>query len=159
MSNKLVVYYTHSGNTEKIARIIAAQTGADLLEIQPVSAYPCEYNAVVAQAKQEISTNFRPELQPYAEIASNYDTFFIGSPNWWNTIAPPIASFLEQQDFSGKRVAPFCTHGGGGMAGLERDTLALCPGAQNCAGIALYDDGGADAEGKIAAWLEQAGLN
>ena len=159
MSNKLVVYYTHSGNTEKIARIIAAQAGADLLEIQPVSAYPCEYDAVVAQAKQEISTNFRPELQPYAEIASNYDTFFIGSPNWWNTIAPPIASFLEQQDFSGKRVAPFCTHGGGGMAGLERDTLALCPGAQNCAGIALYDDGGADAEGKIAAWLEQAGLN
>ena len=159
MSNKLVVYYTHSGNTEKIARIIAAQAGADLLEIQPVSAYPCEYDAVVAQAKQEISTNFRPELQPYAEIASNYDTFFIGSPNWWSTIAPPIASFLEQQDFSGKRVAPFCTHGGGGMAGLERDTLALCPGAQNCAGIALYDDGGADAEGKIAAWLGQAGLN
>lgn len=159
MSNKLVVYYTHSGNTEKIARIIAAQTGADLLEIQPVSAYPCEYDAVVAQAKQEISTNFRPELQPYAEIASNYDTFFIGSPNWWSTIAPPIASFLEQQDFSGKRVAPFCTHGGGGMAGLERDTLALCPGAQNCAGIALYDDGGADAESKIAAWLGQAGLN
>lgn len=159
MSNKLVVYYTHSGNTEKIARIIAAQTGADLLEIQPVSAYPKEYNAVVAQAKQEISTNFRPELQPYAEIASNYDTIFIGSPNWWSTIAPPIAAYLEQQDFAGKRVAPFCTHGGGGMAGLERDTLALCPGAEKCTGLALYDDGGAQAEGRVAAWLEQIGEN
>lgn len=158
MSNKLVVYYTHSGNTEKIARIIAAQTGADLLEIQPVSAYPCEYDAVVAQAKQEISTNFRPELQPYAEIASNYDTIFVGSPNWWSTIAPPIAAYLEQQDFAGKRVAPFCTHGGG-MAGLERDTLALCPGAEKCAGLALYDDGGAQAEGKVTAWLEQIGEN
>ena len=159
MSNKLVVYYTHSGNTEKIARIIAAQTGADLLEIQPVSAYPKEYNAVVAQAKQEISTNFHPELQPYAEIASNYDTIFVGSPNWWSTIAPPIAAYLEQQDFAGKRVAPFCTHGGGGMAGLERDTLALCPGAEKCTGLALYDDGGAQAEGKVAVWLEQIGEN
>ena len=155
MSNKLVVYYTHSGNTEKIARIIAAQTGADLLEIRPVEAYPKEYQAVVAQAKKEISANFRPELQPYAEVASNYDTVFVGSPNWWSTIAPPIAAYLEQQDFAGKRVAPFCTHGGGGMAALERDTLALCPGAQKCAGLAIYDDGGADAERKVAAWLKQ----
>lgn len=80
MAKTLVVYYTHSGNTEKIARIIAAQTGADLLEIQPVEAYPKEYNAVVAQAKKEIAANFRPNLQPYAENASNYDTIFIGSP-------------------------------------------------------------------------------
>ncbi len=154
----LVAYYTHSGNTEKIAQQIARQTGGTLLRVLPEQAYPEEYDAVVEQAKKEILQGYRPKLLSQVGSLQEYDTVFVGSPNWWSTIAPPIATFLEGQDFTGKKVAPFCTHGGGGMAELERDTLALCPGCQPCAGFAIYGDGGDGAEEKVAAWLKNIGV-
>ena len=132
--------------------------GGALGKIEPAEAYPKAYDAVVEQAKKEIRAGFRPKLKTQAIDLKQYDTVFVGSPNWWSTIAPPIAAFLEGQNFAGKKVAPFCTHGGGGMASLERDTLALCKGCEPCPGFAIYGDGGDQAQEKITAWLGQVGI-
>ena len=116
----LVVYYSHSGNTERIARLIGQESGGVLAEIRPQAAYPQDYKTVVAQAKGEIQRGFLPALAPDAvPDPAEYDVVLIGTPNWWSTVAPPIATFLTENDLNGKTVAPFCTHGGGGVGHID----------------------------------------
>lgn len=158
MSKILVVYYSHSGNTRKVAELIAAKTGGDLQEIVPVAAYPDSYNAVVEQAKKEIGAGFHPELRPPVADAAQYHTVFVGSPNWWSTIAPPIATFLAASDLAGKTVAPFLTHGGGGAGRLERDMAKLCPKAKVLEGLVVSGSGGSRAAATVASWVDGLGL-
>jgi len=156
-SNILIVYYSRSANTQKLAKLIQQKTGGTFCEIQPEKAYPASYNAVVEQAKKEIQAGFRPALKTTVENLETYDTVFIGSPNWCSTIAPPIATFLDNYDLSGKTVVPFCTHGGGGFESIERDIKKLCPGSIVLSGLAVY--GGGNAESQVSAWLKKLGIS
>ena len=125
----LVAYYSWSGNTRFAAEQIQKLTGGTLFEIKPIQAYPSNYRACTDQAKKECSQEFKPELAAKVEDFAKYDVVFIGTPNWWSTMAPPVRSFLTGYDFSGKTVIPFVTHGGGGMANCERDMRKACPKA------------------------------
>ena len=98
----LVAYFSHSGNTRAVAERIAAATGADLFEIVPQKPYPAEYRAVVDQARREIGADYRPALKTDLPDAGRYDVIYIGSPCWWSTVAPPVATFLAAHDFTGK---------------------------------------------------------
>lgn len=120
----LVAFYSWSGNTKFAAEKIAGATGGTLFEIQPEKAYPADYSACTSQAKKEIREGFRPALTSKIDL-KNYDVIFIGSPNWWGTMAPPVASFLASADLKGKTLIPFFTHGGGGMQNCEKDTAKL----------------------------------
>ena len=122
----LIAYYSHSGNTHRAASLIQRETGGDLYEIVERDAYPREYGVVVKQAKQEIRSGYQPPLQGKLPDISKYDTVFIGSPNWWSTIVPPVATFLSALDFTGKRIIPFITHGGGGLNHTVEDIRTLC---------------------------------
>lgn len=155
MTNKLVVYYTHSQNTAKLAKIIASEVNADLVEIIPQNAYPREYGAVVKQAKQEIRQNYRPALNENPDV-NKYDVIFVGTPNWWSTMAPPIATFLEAHDFAGKTVVPFATHGGGGFGHIEPDIEKLVPNAKVLAGFASY--GSSANKSSVEKWLKSINL-
>lgn len=108
----LVAYFSHSGNTRAVAERIAAATGADLFEIVPQKPYPAEYRAVVDQARREIAADYRPALKTDLPDAGRYDVIYIGSPCWWSTVAPPVATFLAAHDFTGKTLIPFMTHEG-----------------------------------------------
>ena len=77
----LVVYFTRSGNTRKIANLIHQQVGGTLHEIQPEEPYPDSYNATVDQAKREIQAGYKPVLQSTLDDIESYDTVFVGSPN------------------------------------------------------------------------------
>ncbi len=121
----LVVYYSRSGNTQYAAQQIQKNTGGTLFEIKPVKPYPAEYRKCTEQAKKEIQENFRPELMSLPENWDKYNVIFIGSPNWWGTMAPPVASFISSCKFSGKTVIPFFTNGGGGMQNCEKDVRSL----------------------------------
>lgn len=156
-NNVLVVYYTHSGNTEKIAKIIASQTGGTLLRVEPQKPYPKGYNAVVDQAKKEIAAGFMPPIAPIGLDVEQYDTVFIGSPNWWSTIAPPIATFLTENNMNGKTVIPFCTHGGGGINRIAKDIEKLSHGATCLPYLEISGGGGSNAGAKIAEWLKKIG--
>lgn len=154
--NILIAYYSWAGSTKKIAEQIEKVTGATLFEITPQAAYSADYDTVVAQAKKEIGAGERPELVADTDVAA-YDTVFIGTPNWWSTMAPPVATFLQGKDFSGKTVIPFCSHGGGGWARIREDIAALCPGSASAEGLGIYDGGGSDLPKQVEAWLMEIG--
>lgn len=84
-TRSLVVYFSHSGNTESVAQQIKSFTGADILEIIPEKAYPEDYQSVVDQAKAEINAGIKPAIKPCITDIAQYDTVFIGSPCWWAT--------------------------------------------------------------------------
>lgn len=133
----LVAYYSWSGHTKMAAQKIAEATGGTLCEIKPADAYPTAYRACTERAKREIEAGFRPRLQEMPDLSA-YGLIFIGSPNWWSSIAPPVASFLTSGDLSGKTVALFVTHGGGGVAGCEQAVRELCPHARVLPGRAFH---------------------
>lgn len=92
------------------------------------------------------------ELIPLIDLAG-YDLLFIGTPNWWSSPAPPVAAFLDRAELSGKRIAPFCTHGGGGSGHIRRDIEALCPGTAVLPELAVY--GGDCRESQVRSWLSR----
>jgi flavodoxin len=154
----LVVYFSRSGNTRKIANLIHLEVGGTVHEIQPEVPYPNSYNAVVDQAKKEIQSGYKPALQSTLDHVESYDTVFVGSPNWWNTIAPPVATFLSEYDLSGKTIVPFCTHGGGGLGRVGTDIARLCPQSTILSSLEIYSSGGVNAQARVSAWLRKVGI-
>lgn len=114
--NPLVVYYSYSGITRRLAEDIALITDGNLRELKPQKPYSFSYNTAVKEAREEIEKGYCPPLLQGAEAIENTDVIFIGSPNWLKTFAPPVLSFLRAVDLSGKTIIPFCTHGGGDFA-------------------------------------------
>lgn len=91
----LIVYYSWSGNTRVAAEQIRKITGGTLFEIKTAKAYPAEYDACVEQAKKECRSGFCPELASKAGDLAKYDVIFLGTPNWWSTMAPPRADIPD----------------------------------------------------------------
>ena len=156
--NILIVYYTRTQNTATIAQLIQAQVGGELHEVQPVKPYPPEYKDTLKIAKQEIGEGVLPPITSDLENLDGFNTVFVGTPNWWSTMASPLATFLSGHDFSGKTVVPFCTHGGGGLNDIERDIHKLCSGAKFMEPFVIYGDGGSDAEAQVKRWLRDIGF-
>lgn len=152
----LIVYYSHSQNTERLAQKVQQAVSGTLCELRPADAYPADYDAVVAQAKEEIKADYRPPLQPLTVDASGFDVLLVGSPNWCSTVAPPVATFLSGYDLTGKTVVLFNTNGGGGFGHMEQDVTALCPNASRLPGFAARDDSATQEQ--VNAWLRKIGL-
>ena len=91
--------------------------------------YAADYYACTDQAKAELQQNARPALKRLPEHLEQYDTIFVGYPNWWGTMPMALFTLLEGIDLSGKRILPFCTNEGSGMGRSESDLRKLCPGA------------------------------
>ncbi len=121
-SRTLVVYYSATGSTERIANMIAAETGADVFVITPVEPYTDEdlnwtndnsrvvYEHDHSEAQNEVALT---EITP--ENWDNYDTVYIGYPIWWGIAAWPVNQFVTGNDFTGKAVIPFCTSASSGL--------------------------------------------
>ena len=137
-SKVLVVYYSWSGNTKIAAEEIAKAAGAKLFAIRPKKAYPKEYRACIKQAKAECGSGATPDLAAWPDDLSRYDVIFVGSPNWWGTMAPPVRTFLRSPALVGKIVIPFFTHGGGGMQNCENDVRKVCVKSKVLAGDTFY---------------------
>lgn len=159
----LIVYYSRSGNTRTVAQHIQANleninVDADLLEIQTVTPYPAEYRATTQQAKKELAEGYRPPLTTKVANMAQNGRIFVGSPNWWSSMAPPVMTFLSEYDFSGKTIAPFMTHGGGGLGHSVQDIRKLCPTATVVDAFAVNGDNAANAQEEVAAWLRRLAL-
>lgn len=155
----LVAFYSHTGNTRAVAEDIRKVTGADIFEIVPVKAYSTEHSAVVDQARKEIEAGVQPELKNALTNFKEYDVIFIGSPCWWATIAPPVATFLASYDFSGITVVPFMTHEGSYMGRSVADIRKLCPKATVEEGLPVRGSKAASSEKDIREWIEKLKLN
>lgn len=151
----LIAYYSVSGNTEEVAKKVQEEIGGDLFKIETVDVYPEEYKELVAQAKKEINDGYRPKLKSQVENMAQYDTVFIGSPNWWGTIAPAVSTFIESNNLEGKKVIPIITHGSGGVQNTIKDMKEQCKGCN------FVEDGWVGFRNRtwgVGSWLEEVGF-
>ena len=115
------------GNAAKLALWIQERTSGNLFSIIVEELYSSDYDQCLDRAADEKAESARPKLVNHLENMKDYDTIFLGFPNWWYTLPMAVHSFLEEYDFSGKTIIPFCTHGTGGLAGTIRDLTAALP--------------------------------
>ena len=131
MSKILVTYFSASGVTAKVAQNIADSIGADIFEIKPKVAYTSEdLNWMNKQSRSSVEMNnksFRPEIAGTVSKLNDYNTILIGFPVWWYTAPTIINTFIESLDFTGKTLIPFCTSGGTGIEGCEKDLRNAYP--------------------------------
>ena len=141
-----------------MAEQIQKVMGGDIFEIQTVTPYPAEKEAVIKQAKQELEVGFKPPIKQKVANIKEYDVVFVGSPNWWNTIAPPVMTFLSEHDLSGKTVVPFITHQGSGMGRSAADIAKLAPQATMRDGLALWGRDVKSSQDEIVKWIRDLKL-
>ena len=115
------------GNTAMMANYIQQLTGGDLFSIQTADPYPNNYDDCLNRAADELDDDARPELRHQVESMEQYDVIFLGMPNWWYSCPRAILTFVESNDFHGKTVIPFVSHGTGGISGSVRDMSAALP--------------------------------
>lgn len=157
--NTLIAYFSYTGHTKGIAKQLQELTGGTLFEIKPADPYSEDYDTTERQGRRETRDGYRPPLAEMPADLASYDTILLGTPNWFNTVAPPVASFLAGSDMSGKRIALFCTNGGGGLGHTLADIRAICKDSEILYGINIYEDGGSEAKEKLSGWLKQIGLS
>jgi len=156
--NVLIAYFSWGGNTQGIAEEIQKQTGAELFEITLVNPYSNDYNTVLDEAQRDQSEQARPELASHVENMEEYDTIILGYPNWWASIPMPIASFLEEYDFSGKTIIPFCSHGGGRFGQSLTAIEKLAPDAIMGEALSIHYSGGSSMPDDVREWLSDNGI-
>ena len=171
-SNMLVAYFSlageqygvgviEEGNTSIIAHMIAEQTGADLFEIEAVTPYPTSHSELLDVSRQEMANNARPEIAGTVDNMDDYDTIFIGYPNWWGDMPMIVYNFLESYDLSGKTIVPFCTHGGSGLSNTEA-TIADITGGTMKDGFAIPGTTAQNdrdtARNEVTQWLKDGGF-
>ena len=126
------------GNTEQVANMLAQLTGGDRFHIQQKVPYSDDYQACVAQARQDWQDKARPEVVGLPANLDGYDEIYLGYPNYCGTMPMAVYTFLEQGDFSGKTICPLCTHEGSGLGRSEADIRRLAPKATVKKGLAIH---------------------
>ena len=169
----IVIYFSHTGenysvgviqegNTAKVAKEIARQTGAAIWEIKEAEPYPVKYNDCIARAKKELQSKARPAFQGTAPALAGIDTIYIGYPNWWGDAPMVVYTFLEKAKIDGKTILPFCTHEGSGLGSTARNLAKAFPKAkveQN--GLSIYghvaQKDAAAVKTAVEGWLKKLG--
>jgi flavodoxin len=130
MEKTLLVYYSLSaGNTKIISEKIQAALGCDIVRLDTTIPYTGSYDEIVEQGQQEVNKGYQPEIKPLGVDLADYDRVIVGTPTWWYTMAPAVLTFLNSQDWEGKTVVPFQTHGGW-PGHTIKDMKSACKGAK-----------------------------
>ena len=151
----LVAYFSASGVTAKAAKNLAAAANADLFEIVPAQPYTwADLNWMDKKSRSTVEMNdrsCRPAIASKVADMAQYDRVFVGFPVWWYREPSIIDTFLEQYDFAGKTLIPFCTSGGSGLGETTENYRRLAPGAKVLEGKRLTHR---DSEASLRAWVE-----
>lgn len=146
---------TTTGNTGVLAHMIEEATGGETFSIKTVDKYPSNYDETVKQGQEENKNNIRPELAVHIESLDDYDTIFLGFPNWWYDMPMAMYSFLDEYDFSSKTIIPFCTSGGSGFSDTIQTIRNAEPNATVLEGILIGAPSVADAKTQVTEWLNE----
>ena len=134
MSKKLVAYFSASGITRNVAKMVAEAAGADLYEITPKEAYTkADLNWMDKKSRSSVEMTdkkIRPEITDTDAKISEYDEIFLGFPIWWYVAPTIINTFLEKYDFTGKKIVLFATSGGSGFGNTVKELQPSAPGAE-----------------------------
>lgn len=146
------------GRLRAVADMIQANTGGDLFSIRTSVVYPTDGGELIDYAAQEQDENARPELTSHIENLEQYDTIFIGYPNWWADLPMAVYSFFDEYDFSGKTIISFNVHNGSRFSRTIQTIAELEPNATMVEnGFTVSEQNVADAAGDVAAWLDELG--
>lgn len=154
----LIVYFSWSGNTEAIANEIQSQTGADIFELVPTSAYTDDYNTLLDIAQGEQSSNVRPAISASIENMEDYDVIYVGFPNWWGDMPMILYTFFDSYDLSGKTILPFCSSGGSGFSNTISEIKSLEPEATVLGGLHIRESQLENAKSNVNEWLTSSGM-
>ena len=147
------------GNTQYMAQIIQQNTGGDIFRIETVQEYPLDHDPLVDMAAEEQDNEARPSLKALPENLEDYDTVFIGYPNWWGDMPMPLYTFLESVDLSGKTIIPFCPHAGRGFPRTVSEIAKIQPEAEVSEnGLAISRNDVDGSEDEIVDWLDSLGM-
>ena len=150
----LIAYFSQTGNTDGLAKIIQEMSGYDLFRIERSTPYSATYNSqgLYAEALTEYRENAVPELKDFPQNIGDYDIILLGYCNWWASIPAPVRSFLKRADMSGKVIVPFCSMGGGRFGQTISAIAKLAPQSVILQGLDVeytdYD------RNRIRTWLD-----
>lgn len=146
------------GNVQQLAGWVQEETGGDLFAIPVAEPYPSDWDACLARANAKRGSDARPPLAEQMEHFDQYDTVFLGYPNWWYSVPMALLTFLEGQDFSGKEVYLFCSHGTGGLARSVELIAKTTPGASISDNIFdCYEEDASASQLDIQNWVNALG--
>lgn len=157
----LVVYYSASGNTKRVAEDIAETAGGDLFEITPTEPYTSDdlnwtnSDSRVSREHDDESLRDVPLTTTEVENWDDYDTVFIGYPIWWGIAAWPVDNFVKENDFTGKTVIPFCTAATSGI-GDSGNLLEEMTGTGDWKEGERFHGGASESD--ISSWIDSLGL-
>ncbi len=157
----LVVYYSASGNTKRVAEDIAEAAGADLFEIVPTEVYTNDdlnwTNSDSRVSREHDDESLRDVPLTTTEVPDwdSYDTVFIGYPIWWGIAAWPVDGFVKANDFTGKTVIPFATSASSGM-GQSGSLLADMAGTGDWQEGQRFSSGASSTD--VQSWVDGLGL-
>lgn len=142
------------GNTAVAAEFIQEAVGGELFEIKADRDYSPDHMKLIDEAKRELNAGTRVPVKEYPDALEQYDTIFLGYPNWWNTMPMVLFTFLEHYDWTGKRIIPFCTNEGSGLGDSVRDIKRICKGAEIDKGASFTGSRVKNSETQIADWAK-----
>ena len=157
-TNAVVVYFSATGNTRALAEKVAAAAQSELYEIVPKEPYTSadlNYNTDNSRANQELDADARPEIETIDTDFAAYDVILLGYPIWWGECPPPVRTFLDTYDLSGKTIMPFCTSGSSGISGSLPKIRELSPDSTVTDG---FRGTGATTETQISEWFSDNGF-
>lgn len=166
----LIVYLTRTNNTKAVAEMIHDKVGGDLAEIEPATPYSENYQKNVDEVATQNDKGILPPLKTKIDI-SKYDTIFVGFPTWGMQVPPPVKTFLNENNWTGKTIAPFNTNAGYGLGSSKAQFEQYCfegklteiftvKGGQEREGIMYVMEGkkAIEVNNLLDDWLKQIGL-
>lgn len=156
-ANSIIIYFSRSGNTQNLARMIYNEIGGDILELTLTDPYPLDYSEAVERANEERDNQEYPEIYSDVPDLSQYDTVYLGYQTWAMTLSNPMISFLMDHgsDLSGKTIYPFSTNAGYGEGDTIERIGELAPDASVATSFSIQDEDLLDNQEQITSWLNE----
>lgn len=156
-ANSIIIYFSRSGNTQNLARMIYNEAGGDILELTVTEPYPSDYSQAVERANEERDNQEYPEINTDIPDLSQYDTVYLGYQTWAMTLSNPMISFLMDHgsDLSGKTIYPFSTNAGYGEGNSIERIEELAPEASVATSFSIRDEDLLDNQDQVTTWLNE----
>lgn len=154
ITSGMTIINLEKGNTAWVAEYIQNAVGGDIFEIETVKTYIEDHRKMIYEAQEEQNQGIKPELKGFPDSMDNYETIFVGTPNWWNVLPMPVVTFLEHFDWTGKKMIPFVTNEGSGAGKIVDQIRKICQGAEVTEALSIRGSEAEASESKVASWAK-----
>ena len=162
-SKVLILYFSNSGNIQKIWDYINKATNIEFFKIEPKISYPSNYEELIKIVKNEQNTNARPEIDNPLTDISNYDIILLGYPLWYGHLPNIVITQLELLNLNNKEIYPFNTHGSSGISNSVNDIKKYASNANVHDGFPIKGsdakNGESSVKSKVDEWLDNIGIS